>query len=235
MPKDCRIAVVTGANRGIGFEVCRQLARQGVNVILTAREEVKGKEACQRLQEEGLAVQFHSLDVTSHGSIERFARYVENEHGRSDILVNNAGVFIDRDKRGIDVDFEVVRKTMETNAFGPLLLSQALIPIMLRHKYGRIVNVSSGLGALSDMGGGYPSYRLSKAFLNALTRILADELKGTNILVNSVCPGWVRTDMGGPGADRSVEDGADTAVWLAMLADRGPSGRFFRDRKEIEW
>ncbi len=233
--KDQRIAVVTGANRGIGLEICRQLARRGVKVILTARDEVKGKEACKRLQEEGLSVLFHQLDVTDHASIGRIARHVENELRRSDILVNNAGVFIDRDKRGIDVDFETVRTTMETNAFGPFLLSQALIPIMLRHKYGRIVNVSSGLGALGDMGGGYPSYRMSKACLNALTRILADELRGTNILVNSVCPGWVRTDMGGPGAYRSVEDGADTAVWLAMLPDRGPSGRFFRDKKVIPW
>lgn len=203
--------------------------------MLTARDDVKGREACKELQEEGLAVQFHALDVTSHASIERFAQYVENGLGRSDILVNNAGVFIDRDKRGIDVDFETVRKTMETNVLGPFLLSQALIPIMRRHRYGRIVNVSSGLGALSDMGSGYPAYRMSKACLNALTRILADELTGTNILVNSVCPGWVRTKMGGPGAYRTVEDGADTAVWLAMLPDSGPSGRFFRDRREIEW
>ena len=200
-----------------------------------ARDEAKGKAACRRLQAEGLDVFFHELDVTDHGSITKFAEYIQQEFGRVDILVNNAGVFIDREKLGINVDRETVRRTMEANAFGPLFLSQALIPFMKRHHYGRIVNVSSGLGQLTDMGGGYPSYRMSKSCLSAVTRILADELKGTNILVNSVCPGWVRTDMGGSDAERSVEKGAETAVWLALLPDGGPSGQFFRDKKVIPW
>ena len=230
-----RIAVVTGANRGIGFEICRQLARTKVKVILTARDEAKGRAACKELQAKGLDVAFRQFDVTDHRSITKLTEYIQNEFGGIDILVNNAGIFIDGEKLGINVDRETVRRTMETNAFGPLFLSQALIPSMKGRGYGRIVNVSSGLGQLADMGSGYPSYRMSKSCFSAVTRILADELRGTNILVNVVCPGWVRTDMGGKDAERSVEEGANTAVWLALLPDGGPSGRFFRDRKEIPW
>ena len=230
-----RVAVVTGANRGIGFEICRQLAKKKVKVILIARDEAKGKAACKKLQAEGLDVFFHQFDVTDHRSIAKLAEFIQKEHRRMDALVNNAGIFIDGDKLGINVDPGTVRRTMETNAFSPLFLSQALIPLMKGQRYGRIVNVSSGLGQLTDMGGGYPSYRMSKSCLSAVTRILADELKGMNILVNSVCPGWVRTDMGGKDAERSVEKGAETAVWLALLPDGGPSGQFFRDKKIIPW
>ena len=233
-----RVAVVTGANRGLGLETCRQLAARGLKVILTSRDAAKGQAAAERLVGEGVDLVFHQLDVTDPESAGRLARYIENSVGRLDVLVNNAGVFPDPLRAGASVFEarpETLRVGMETNAFGALFVCQALVPLMLRGEYGRIVNVSSGMGQLSDMNGRHPAYRMSKTALNALTRILADELKDTNILVNSVCPGWVRTDMGGPDADRPVEEGADTIVWLATLADDGPSGGFFRDRKRIPW
>jgi NAD(P)-dependent dehydrogenase (short-subunit alcohol dehydrogenase family) len=178
---------------------------------------------------------FHRLDVNQAQSIEEAARFAEREFGRIDVLVNNAGICLDADKRLHDVEIEAVENTLRTNFYGPLLMSRAVVPIMRRNQYGRIVNVSSDLGSMNSMGGGYPSYRISKAALNALTQIMASELGGTNIKVNSMTPGWVRTDMGGAGAPRSVEHGAETAVWLATLPDNGPSGGYFRDRKPAEW
>ncbi len=236
-----KIAVVTGANRGIGAEICRQLAKEGILVVLTSRDEAKGKAVCQALEKEELPVRYCQLDVDHPASIFNLENFMKKEFGRCDILVNNAGVFLDKPETKGDLPsvfnakIETVRRTMETNVFGPLLLCQAMIPLMKKNNYGRVVNLSSGMGQLSDMNGGYPGYRISKVSLNALTRILTDELKGTNILVNSMCPGWVKTEMGGPGATRSVQEGADTAVWLATLPDQGPKGKFFRNRKEIPW
>ena len=234
---DKRIAVVTGGNRGIGLEICRQLGRRGgIRVFLTARDEIKGRAAVQKLGDEGLDVEFHLLDVTSEESIKTFAGWLEANCKRCDILVNNAGINADpRGSRFLDSRPATYRQTLDTNFFGPLLVSQALVPLMKKNRYGRIVNVSSGQGQLSDMGAGTPAYRVSKTALNALTRVLAAELTGSGILVNSMCPGWVRTDMGGPGAPRTVQQGADTAVWLATLPDGGPTGGFFRDRKPIAW
>jgi len=240
--KQGKIAVVTGANRGIGFEICRQMAqKKNILVILTSRDEKKGLKACEELQKKEMPIRYEQLDVTSTASIQRFAQNIKKDYGRCDVLINNAGIFIDRKSDDVNfsgvftLDIETVRKTMETNVYGPLLLCQALVPLMKENNYGRIVNISSGMGQLSDMGGGYTGYRLSKVSINALTRILMAELKADNILVNSMCPGWVKTDMGGPEATRSVEEGADTAVWLATLPDSGPRGKFFRDRKEIPW
>ena len=233
----CRVAVVTGANRGIGLEICRQLGRRGgIRVFLTARNETKGRAAAEKLRDEGLEIEFYPLDVTIEQDINTFAGWLEGTCKRCDILVNNAGIVADpRGSRFLDSRPAVYRQTLDTNFFGPLLLSQALVPLMKKNRYGRIVNVSSGQGQLSDMGAGTPAYRVSKTALNALTRVLAAESKGSGILVNSMCPGWVRTDMGGPGAPRTVEQGADTAVWLATLPDDGPNGGFFRDRKPIAW
>jgi len=231
-----RIAVVTGANKGIGFEICRQLAQQGVNVVLTARDRGRGEKAAAVLQREGLNAIFHALDVIDPKQIQALAEYMQRVHGRCDILVNNAGIMIDKRGAGVlEVRVETLRTTLETNFYGPLQISQALVPLMRRHRYGRIVNLSSGLGQLEGMGDGTPAYRASKAALNALTLMFAAATKDSGILVNSMCPGWVRTDMGGASAARSVEDGAQTAVWLAMLADDGPTGGFFRDRRPIAW
>ncbi len=230
-----RVAVVTGANRGIGLEICRQLAQEGIYTILTSRDEVKGQSARQELVREGLEIGYHQLDVTDPESIQRLAGYIKKEHGRLEILVNNAGIAIDKGTGVLHTDLETLRQTMETNLYGPLRLCQALVPLMRRQNYGRIVNLSSSMGQLSTMGSEAPSYRMSKTALNALTRILATYLEGTGILVNSMCPGWVRTDMGGRSASRSVKEGADTAVWLATLPGDGPTGGFFRDRKPIPW
>jgi len=230
-----RIAVVTGANRGIGFEICRALARLGARVILTSRDEEKARDACRRLQAERLEAEPRRLDTADAGSIRDFGAHARDTLARVDILVNNAGIFIDGEKPALQADFDAVRRTMETNVYGPWQLCREIVPLMLRHGYGRIVNLSSGMGQLSDMNGGYAGYRLSKAGINVMTRALADELKGTNVLINSVCPGWVRTDMGGKEAPRPVEQGADTPVWLATLPDGGPSGGFFRDRQPIPW
>src|SRR5688572_17017818 len=195
---DKRVAVVTGANRGIGHAIARQLAkRKDVHVVLTARDEKKGKAAARALQEDGVAVEFHPLDVDSEKSVAALAGYLGRTHGRCDVLVNNAGILADpRGSRLLDSKVETWRDTLATNVLGPLLLAQALVPLMRKHRYGRIVNVSSAMGQLSDMGTGSPAYRVSKTALNALTLILAADLSGSGILVNSMSPGWVRSDMG---------------------------------------
>lgn len=227
-----RIAVVTGGNRGIGLEICRQLAARGLRVVLTAREEEKARQAAEEL--DGDVIPFR-LDVTDPEAPGRLTAFLDSRLGGVDVLVNNAAVFLDRSWGGLDVPMEVVRQSLEVNLVGAWTLSQALIPLMRHRRYGRVVNLSSGLGAMSEMSGGYPAYRVSKLALNGLTRILADELRGTNILVNTMCPGWVQTEMGGPGAPRPVQEGADTAVWLATLPEGGPTGQFFRDRRRIPW
>ena len=228
-----RVAVVTGGNRGIGHEVVRQLAEKGWRVILAARDEAKGRKACGDLKSQGFDVGFYRLDVTDSENIRRLADDLKTELGRLDVLVNNAGILMDEDRRSSEVTMETVRKTMETNFFGPFQLSQALLPLLLKSDDARIINVSSGLGQLSDGGGGYPAYSISKAALNALTVQLAEDLRD-RVKVNSVCPGWVRTEMGGPGARRNVEKGAESIVWLAT-ASNIPSGKFIRDQKEIAW
>ncbi|HTL70195.1 MAG TPA: SDR family oxidoreductase [Candidatus Eisenbacteria bacterium] len=230
-----KIALITGANRGLGLEIARQLAKKGLCVVLTARDAAKGAEAAGTLKKEGFDVHFQPMDVTDRESVVRAREFVEKKFGRLDVLINNAGVFLDKKTRGLDVDPATVRTTFEVNALGALSASQVFVPLMLKNGYGRIVNLSSGLGTMEGMQGGYPGYRLSKAALNAMTLILAAELKGTNVLVNSMCPGWCRTDMGGPEADRTPEQGADTAVWLSTLPDKGPSGKYFRDRRPIDW
>lgn len=230
-----KIALVTGGNRGIGLEICRQLADRNILVILTARDSAKGSTAAQKLDPTGNNILFHQLDVSDEKSINSIGEFVKDKFGKLDILINNAAIYIDGNSSAYNVDPAIVRQTLETNLMGPLLLCQAFVPLMKKNDFGRIVNISSGMGAFSELGGGYPGYRISKAALNAFTKILATDLSGTNILVNSMCPGWVKTDMGGAGASRSVQEGADTAVWLSLLPNNGPSGKFFRDRREINW
>ena len=232
---DQKVAIVTGGNRGIGLEIGRQLARRGLRVLLAARDRQRGEEAAVALRDEGVDVHFHRLDVTDNTSVRRLVKYVADSLGRADALINNAAICVDRRLSAVEVDLAVVRQTMETNFYGPLRLCRLFVPLMKRHGYGRIVNVSSRMGSLHHMGGGTFAYRASKTALNALTRVLAADLRGTNVLVNSVDPGWVRTEMGGAHATRSVEEGADTAVWLATLPDDGPTGGFFRDRQRAEW
>jgi NAD(P)-dependent dehydrogenase (short-subunit alcohol dehydrogenase family) len=228
-----RVALISGGNRGIGREVARQLAEQGYRVVIGSRDLAKGEQAAGELGENVVARQ---LDVTDEESIERCIASIDEDFGRLDVLVNNAGIEGGGwSTDAADVDLEEVRDLLETNLFGAWRLTQVALPLMLRNGYGRIVNLSSGMGQLADMGGHAPAYRVSKTGLNALTRMLTTELGNENILVNSCCPGWVRTDMGGPGARRSVEQGAETPVWLATLPDDGPRGGFFRDREPIPW
>ena len=229
-----KIAMVTGGNRGLGFETCRQLAELGLTVILSARGLDKGEKAAKELSDRGLDVVFYQLDVSNQSDIPSLAERVEQRFGRLDILVNNAATLYDTWQHAINADLDVVNQAFVTNLFGPWRLSQVFVPIMKRNKYGRIVNVSSGAGSLHYMGGGTPAYSVSKVALNAFTRILAAELRGTGILVNSVDPGWVATDMGGRGG-RPVEDGAKGIVWAATLQDNGPTGGFFFDGKPVPW
>jgi NAD(P)-dependent dehydrogenase (short-subunit alcohol dehydrogenase family) len=232
MIEDGRVALVSGATRGIGREIVRQLAEKGITTILGSRDEEKGRTAAEGMNGN---VVVKRLDVIDGDSVDRLASFVEDEFGRLDILVNNAGIANDSGQRGVDADLGSVREALEANLFGAWRLCEAFVPLMQRNGYGRIVNVSSGMGTLNDMGGGSPAYRVSKTALNALTRILASELRGSGIFVNSVSPGWVRTDMGGNDASRSVEEGADTPIWAATLPDNGPTGGFFRDRRPVSW
>lgn len=242
-PSKQRVAMVTGANRGIGFAVAERLAQSEYTVILGARDEDKGSQARSALGEHGRDVHDMLLDVTEATSIQAALGKIKDMFGRLDVLVNSAGIQIDGETTILELAPVTLQNTLETNAYGPLLLSQACIPLMKKNGYGRIVNMSSTLGALSDIanpespynGVDSPAYRISKTLLNAMTVLLAKELRGSNILVNSVCPGWVRTDMGGPRAPRSVEEAAETPVWLATLPDGGPTGGFFRDRQPIPW
>ena len=235
MKKESRIIIVTGANRGIGFETVRQLATAGAQIVLTARKPEAGAAAVDKLAKQGLTVQFHPLDVTQDESLAALAAFVAGKFGRLDVLINNAGVMLDADSSGLKVSAATVRLTLETNTLGPLRVSQALAGLLRKSDRGRIINVASGLGALSSMGSDHAAYRISKAALNAVTGILAAELADTAIVVNSMCPGWVKTDMGGPGAEREVAQGADTAVWLALEAPASLTGKFVRDRQVIPW
>jgi NAD(P)-dependent dehydrogenase (short-subunit alcohol dehydrogenase family) len=230
--EDRRVAVVTGANRGIGLEVVRQLAADGFVAVLGSRDLAKGAAAAEGLG--GLTVEPRQLDVADPDSVTAFAAELERDHGRVDVLVNNAAIDYDTWESGVDADLDVVREALETNLLGAWRVAQALLPLLRRSPSARIVNVSSGGGALTDMGGGTPAYRVSKTALNALTRILAAELRDAGILVNSVCPGWVATDMGGPGG-RPVADGAASVMWAVRLPDDGPTGGFFRDGRRIDW
>jgi NAD(P)-dependent dehydrogenase (short-subunit alcohol dehydrogenase family) len=234
-----RIALVTGANRGIGLEIVRQLARRGLIAVLGARDLEKGREAAAALAAEGIEAPAVALDVTDATSVRAAVAEVIGRHGRIDVLVNNAGIlkegFSPEDASVFDAPIDLVMETFATNTVGPLRLIQAVVPGMRAHGYGRIVNLSSGAGQLADMGPGFPAYRMSKAAINALTRVTAAELGPGDVKINAMCPGWVRTAMGGPNATRPVEKGAETAVWLATLPPDGPSGGFFRDQKPIPW
>jgi NAD(P)-dependent dehydrogenase (short-subunit alcohol dehydrogenase family) len=263
MPKATGTALVTGGNRGIGFEVCRQLGRGGARVLLTARDAADGEKAVASLRADGLDVAFELLDVASQESIDALAMRLEGQGLRLSALINNAAITMD------GFDERVAEQTNAVNFFGAWRVTERLLPLLEEH--GRLVMVSSGVGELGSLSSelrrrfdpppakealaalvrefvedvrsgqyarkGWPrsAYRVSKAALNALTRRLAQELEGRRVLVNAVCPGWVRTRMGGSSAPRDAQQGADTIVWAAMLPPEGPTGRFFRDRKPIDW
>jgi NAD(P)-dependent dehydrogenase (short-subunit alcohol dehydrogenase family) len=229
-----RVALVTGANRGIGFEVCRQLGQRGYVVVLGSRDRERGAVAAARLRGEGLDIEACQLDVADPASVEAAVERIRREHGRLYALVNNAAILYDTWQRGVDADLAQVREAFDTNVLGAWRMVQAALPLLRASQTARIVNVSSGAGALTDMGGGTPAYRTSKAALNALTRVLAAELRAERILVNAICPGWVATDMGGAGG-RPVSDGAAGIVWAVELPDDGPTSGFFRDGRPIAW
>ncbi|MBZ0282736.1 MAG: SDR family oxidoreductase [Anaerolineae bacterium] len=228
------IAIVTGANRGIGLEVCRQLGERGYVAVLGSRDLAKGQQATAQLQVSNGAIVAQQLDVSDLESIENLRAWVEAEYGCLDVLVNNAAINYDTWQRAVNADLGNVRETLETNIFGAWQMTQAFLPLLRKSPHPRIVNVSSESGSLASMGGGTPGYSLSKAGLNALTRMLAAELRGGRILVNAVCPGWVATDMGGAGG-RPVEQGAASVLWAVTLPDNGTSGGFYRDGKPVPW
>ena len=230
--------LVTGANKGIGYEVCRQLARLGGRVFLGARDAGRGEAAVGRLKTENPAanVDFLLLDVGDTASMDEAVTALGAKVSSLDVLINNAGVLDDRDGTILATDLALLRRTLDINALGPLYLTQKLVPLLAASAGGgRIINVSSGLGQLQDMSDEYPAYSLSKVVLNAITLQLADALKSKNIAVNTISPGWVRTEMGGAGASLSVEEGADTPVWLATEAPSSLTGQFLRARQPIPW
>lgn len=229
-----KIALVTGSNRGIGKEIARQLSQEGVHVITAARTLKAAESTAEEIPQECTPLE---LDVSDEASRLAALQFVTKEFGRLDILINNAGIALDQWVPTLEVNLDLVRDTMEVNLYGPLALCQLFIPLMQKNDYGRVVNLSSELASMekNEMGNTF-AYRSSKAALNMLTVLLAKELKdNSNILINAAAPGWVRTEMGGPDALRSVEEGADTPIWLATLPEGGPSGGFFRDRAPYAW
>jgi NAD(P)-dependent dehydrogenase (short-subunit alcohol dehydrogenase family) len=233
---EARVALVTGANRGLGFETARQLLAKGLSVVLAGRDAAALERAHRSLaehdQRRAVTVQ---MDVRSVESITAAQRVVTEQVGSVNVLVNNAAVLFGENDDVLAIAAAEYRRTFETNLFGVIEVCRAFVPGMARAGYGRIVNVSSGAGQLATMSAYAPAYSMSKAAVNAFTRILANTYRGDGVLVNAVDPGWVRTDMGGPSAPRSPQEGADTIVWLATVPDDGPTGGFFRDRRAIEW
>src|SRR5581483_1269248 len=226
------VALVTGSSRGIGREVARQLAARGSRVIVTSRDADAAAKAAAKLGARAVA---HALDTSDSKSVEAIGRFVEKKIGRLDVLVNNAAILLDEDKSIVDVDPRRFEETWRVNTLGPFLMTKRFAPLLRQSGHGRVVNVSSGAGQLSSMSNYAPSYSTSKAALNAITILFANALRGDGVLVNSADPGWVRTDMGGRGAPRGVEQGADTIVWLATIPDDGPTGGFFHDREPVAW
>lgn len=232
---DKKIAAVTGGNRGIGFQICRDIANKDLKVLLTARNSEKGAESAKILQDEGLDVTFYELDVSSAESIDNFVSRVTKEFSRIDVLVNNAAIIPDARSSGLSVEIQELQVSLETNVYGIIQLSQKIIQLMIKNNYGRIINLSSGMGQFADMGSGYLAYRISKTAVNTITKVLANETDSYNIQINSVDPGWVKTEMGGAGASLSVEEGADTIVWLSTRPDNSPTGMFYKKREIISW
>ena len=233
-----KTALVTGGNRGIGKEIVRQLAAKGLKVYLAGRDRGKAEAAAEEIRRDSGAGEIDTveLDVTDRESVRRAASEITQNNEPLDILINNAGINLhDEDGELMGLSEDVIARVLDTNFYGPLRCAQAFGPLLRKSAAGRIVNVSSQMGRLTNMEAGYPAYRISKTALNALTRILTAELKSDNVAVNSMCPGWVRTDMGGNDAPGTAADGADTAVYLALELPQGESGLFYLDRKVMSW
>jgi NAD(P)-dependent dehydrogenase (short-subunit alcohol dehydrogenase family) len=230
-----RIALITGSNRGIGLETARQLARRGFHVVVTARDELKGQQVAEAIRADGGKASFLALDVSRSDSIRAAASQFPAIAAHLNVLINNAGIYPDQGRAILTLSRDRLAETLQTNTIGPLEVTQAFLPYLRQAAGARVINVSSGYGQLGGLSPDVPSYCLSKLALNGLTIMLADALRADNIAVNSMGPGWVRTDMGGPNATRSVEEGAVTAVWLADEAPHKLTGRNFRDRREIPW
>ena len=241
MGNNKQIALVTGANKGLGFEISRQLAQQGIKVVMAVRDLGKGKISATKLLQANLDVELQCLDVTKLKTIRVVHHYLQKTYGRLDILVNNAGICLDGEKQPSEVSTSIIRQTLETNFIGSVTTTQIMLPLIRKSKAGRIVNMSSGRGSLtqhSDSQCQYAktlAYNSSKTALNAFTVMLAAELKDTAIKVNSADPDWCRTDMGTKAATYSVEEGADTPVWLATLNADGFTRGFFNSRQLIPW
>jgi NAD(P)-dependent dehydrogenase (short-subunit alcohol dehydrogenase family) len=231
MADDGRVVVVTGGNRGLGREVACQCAARGDRVVLGSRDLMVGRRVAWEI---GHGVAPVALDVTDTDGLAAAAREVERGFGRVDVLVNNAAIHYDTGQNAVDVDLGVVREALETNVLGAWQVTLAFLALLRRSAHPRVVMVSSEGGSLASMGGGTPAYSVSKAALNALTRVLAGDLRGDRILVNAVCPGWTATDMGGPGG-RPVAEGARSVLWAVDLYDGGPTGTFTRDGQPLRW
>ncbi len=230
-----KIVLITGANRGIGLETARQLARRGCHVVIGARDEGSGRQAAEGIHAAGGRATFLPLDVSRSDSIRAAAGQFTRVADHLDVLINNAGIYPDQGLTILTLSRDRLDQTFQTNTFGSLEVTQAFLPGLRKARAARVINVSSGYGQLDGLSPDVPSYCLSKLALNGLTIMLAQALRAEGIAVNSMSPGWVRTAMGGPNADRSVEEGADTAVWLADEAPQELTGKFFRDRQEIPW
>ena len=234
---DAKVILVTGGNRGLGLAACRQFAALGHRVLLGSRDPVAGAAAAEAIGDGD--VEPVGLDVTSERDIGALVGHIDEHYGRLDVLVNNAGIMIDGTDGGSSsiraADIGAIERSLQVNTLAPIRLINSLLPLLERVDDARIVNLSSGMGQLADMGGNYPGYRLSKTALNAVTRIFAAELDPGRFSINSVCPGWVRTDMGGADAELEPEEGVDTVVWLATDAGARGSGGFYRQRRRIDW
>jgi NAD(P)-dependent dehydrogenase (short-subunit alcohol dehydrogenase family) len=233
--KTQRVALITGANRGIGFEAAQQLIRRRFHVVLTARDEASGDRAARSVDAGDGSVAFLAIDVSSSDSIRQAANRFQRISDHLDVLINNAGIYPEEGLNILTVPRNQMVETLQTNALGPLEMTQAFLSYLRKAAAPRVINISSGYGQLGGLSSDVPSYCLSKLALNGLTIMLAEALKPDGIAVNSMCPGWVRTDMGGPNATLSIGEGADTAVWLADEASQELTGKFFRNRKEISW
>ncbi|TVR99448.1 MAG: SDR family oxidoreductase [Rhodospirillales bacterium] len=236
-------ALVTGANRGLGLEISRRLGLLGMTVVLAARSGYEARDAADRLKQAGVDAHSTILDVTDAKTVAVTARLLDSQFGGLDVLINNAGIMVDSSVPPSELDLAALRETFETNVFGAFAVIRAVLPMIRASRFGRIVNMSSSLGSMTLIGDRHspydgavsPAYQASKAALNAITVLFAKELRDTGIKVNAACPGWVRTALGSDRAPLSVEEGADTPVWLATLPDDGPSGGFFNQRKPVPW